>query len=595
MNQIEALYFSLLKDWCDALISLQLTQVQYKELKGGMVCPACGRIHGRTADAILPMMYMAKRTGDVKYLNSARGLFAWSDNMFREGHYYVNDYENDWTGITVFFCVQLGEALQSFFRLLEEEELIKWREHYYDTADYVREKIDKIGGTINYPITGAYAMALAWKLSGQDKYLKKAQELAGIGCEHLSPDGLLFGEAHPCDAMTAKGARGIDIGYNMEESLPALLEYSHLVKDEKAEHLVLSALETHLKFFLPDGGMDNSFGSRCYKWTYWGSRTSDGIQAVATLFGNKYPKFQQIAYENALLLQRCTHDGLLYGGPMFHEVGEAACIHHTFCHAKVMAKALMILEQGNDEEGIIEGYDCSRADRRIRTFERRLEYFPDLCTYLIQSGKWRVTLTDYDYEYCPASHATGGAMTLLWHAEAGPVCAASMNRYYIVEPNNMQFLRTKEDICMTPRIEFTDNGKCFRSIQDLTAVVTALERENEFIIDARGRMTDEEQNGEETYRIQYAITGSEIRFLVECSKESEFILPVIADKKESVCYLSKNEIELRKQSVTLKIRATGEFTELDADRRIFNPVGGFLAYPVTMKTTPKQPLLVTIA
>lgn len=559
-----------------------------------MICPACGRIHGRTADGILPMMYLAKRTGDPGYLNSARELFAWSDNMFREGRYYINDHENDWTGITVFFNVQLGEALQAFSGLLEEDELSRWRDRYFATADYIREEIDKIGATINYPITGAYAMALAWKLSGREEYLEKARELAKTGCAHLSPDGLLFGEAHPCDAVTAKGARGIDIGYNMEESLPALLEYCHLVKDEKTERLALNALKTHLKFFLPDGGMDNSFGSRCYKWTYWGSRTSDGIQAAAALVGEKVPEFQRIACENALLLQRCTHDGLLYGGAMFHEVREAPCIHHTFCHAKVMAKALMILEQKADREGSDAEFGRGSTDKGPEVLERKSEYFPDIRTFLVQSGKWRATLTDYDYEYCPASHATGGAMTFLWHAEAGPVCAASMNRYYIVEPNNMQFLRTREDTCLTPRIEFTEKGRHFRSIQDLSAEVAFTKREQEFIYDARGRMTDEEQNGEETYHIQYVITDSGICFRMECSKESEFILPVIAGKKESVSYLSKNEIELRREKIILRICTKGEFLEQNTDRRIFNPVGGFLAFPTTMKLTPGQQFMVTL-
>lgn len=594
MHKTEELYYSLLKDWCDALISLQLTDIQRKELKGGMVCPACGRMHGRTADAILPMMYMAKRTGDARYLNSARDLFKWSNNMFREGRYYINDYENDWTGITVFFCVQLGETLQAFSELLEEDELAKWRERFILTADYVQEKIDKIDGTINYPITGAYAMALAWRLSGKDRYLEKARELAETGCAHISPSGFLFGEAHPCDAFTAKGARGIDIGYNMEESLPALLEYSHLVKDEKVEQLALNALKTHLKFFLSDGGMDNSFGSRCYKWTYWGSRTSDGIQAAAALLGGKCREFERVAYENALLLQRCTHDGLLYGGPMFYEAGEAPCIHHTFCHAKVMAKALMIMEQRADDGDFVAENDFDSTGKRIEAFEKKSEYFPELRTYLVQSGKWRATLTDYDYEYCPASHATGGAMTLLWHTEAGPVFAATMNRYYIVEPSNMQFLQTKEDICLTPRIEFIENGQRYRSIQDLSAEIAAVELEQEFVFDARGHMVDEEQNGGEVYHIQYGITDSEIRFQAECSKKSEFILPIIADKNEAIRIPSKNEIELSKESVILKIRTNGEFIEMDTDRRIFNPVGGFLAFPITIKLTPEQQLLVTI-
>ena len=36
-------------------------------------------------------------------------------------------------------------------------------------------------------------------------------------------------------------------------------------------------METHLEFMLPDGAWDNSWGTRSFKWTYWGGRTSDGF------------------------------------------------------------------------------------------------------------------------------------------------------------------------------------------------------------------------------------------------------------------------------------------------------------------------------
>ena len=39
---------------------------------------------------------------------------------------------------------------------------------------------------------------------------------------------------------------------------------------------VATSLRAHLEFMLPDGAWDNSWGTRNYKWTYWGSRTSDG-------------------------------------------------------------------------------------------------------------------------------------------------------------------------------------------------------------------------------------------------------------------------------------------------------------------------------
>ena len=44
--------------------------------------------------------------------------------------------------------------------------------------------------------------------------------------------------------------------------------------------LFLDSAKSHLAFLLPDGGLDNSMGSRSCKWTYWGSRTSDGCLAA---------------------------------------------------------------------------------------------------------------------------------------------------------------------------------------------------------------------------------------------------------------------------------------------------------------------------
>lgn len=574
--QASELYFDLLKDWCDALASVQMPEVGYKEVSGAIVCPACRRVHGRSADAILPMMYMAKRTGKEKYLRCARGLFRWSDSMYREGGYYINDVDNDWSGITVFFSTQLGEALRWFPDLLAEEEKQVWQSRFFETARYVREKIDKIGATINYPAAGAYHMAFAGTMSEgaeQQAYFARAKELAKFVCGHILPNGLLFGEGHPCDILTAKGARAIDIGYNMEETIPALLEYSHLMRDEETKTLAIRALKTHLKFFLPDGGMDNSFGSRAFKWSYWGSRTSDGFQAAAALLRREYPEFHRIAVQNALLLRECTYDGLLYGGPMFREAGEAACVHHTFCHGKALAKALLIL--GSDDDG---------AALPIERFpEDTVEYFPELCTYLVSSGRFRATLTDYDYEYCPASHGTGGALTLLWHEKAGPVCVGTMNRYYVVEPNNMQIMLTREDICLTPRIEYTENGTPCRNIQDLSAVFARIADTNSFL--ASGKLVNEKQEGDETFRIRYDIGAEAVEFTLESSVDAEYILPVVAKKDDKVIRVSDNRVAIQRKNITIQITTDGAVTEQSPETRIFNPVGGFLAYPVRIPLT----------
>ena len=40
------------------------------------MCPACARMHGRIGDAVLPLMYLAEKTGNQKYLLGAKRLMA---------------------------------------------------------------------------------------------------------------------------------------------------------------------------------------------------------------------------------------------------------------------------------------------------------------------------------------------------------------------------------------------------------------------------------------------------------------------------------------------------------------------------------------
>lgn len=54
----------------------------------------------------------------------------------------------------------------------------------------------------------------------------------------LTEDGLLIGEGKPVDGFSPKGCRPVDIGYNMEESLPSLVQYAYETDDEKLKETV---------------------------------------------------------------------------------------------------------------------------------------------------------------------------------------------------------------------------------------------------------------------------------------------------------------------------------------------------------------------
>ena len=78
----------------------------------------------------------------------------------------------------VFFVIQLGEALLEHGHLLDRVTADAWRERLNRTADYLADHIDEIGGNINYPVTCAHAMAVAYQVLGDPRYRSKAGELS---------------------------------------------------------------------------------------------------------------------------------------------------------------------------------------------------------------------------------------------------------------------------------------------------------------------------------------------------------------------------------------------------------------------------------
>lgn len=82
---------ALLRRWCDAMLKYQLHDTGDTRLDGGLLCPACMRVHGRSADAILPLVTQWQTDGDERCLHAAEKLFAWSANMRRPDGSMNND------------------------------------------------------------------------------------------------------------------------------------------------------------------------------------------------------------------------------------------------------------------------------------------------------------------------------------------------------------------------------------------------------------------------------------------------------------------------------------------------------------------------
>lgn len=604
---MKELYARLLKEWCDALVSLQITSIKARGIYGGIICPVCSVIHGRCGDAVYPLMHMAHTTGEKRYLDAAVKLQSWSDHVSLPDGSWVNEpWDHGWKGITVFGTIALGEALHHHSDLLRKDIRSQWMDRLRRAAEFLFGFLTMKVGLINYPIAGSLAMAVAGKVLGERRYSRRGRELAHASLEYFTEENkLIFGEGKPHTQRSPGGCLPIDLGYNVEESLPCLVLYGLIEGDEEVLGVVQESLKSHLHFMLPDGAWDNSWGTRNYKWTYWGSRTSDGCQPAYLLLADRHPAFAEVAFRNTKLLEACTQDGILYGGPHYHIHGELPCIHHTFCHAKAIASVLDYMQKRGQATFLPRNDLVEKSSLSPLSFSGIRE-FPEIATWLAAIGPWRGTVTAYDWEYIQQGHASGGTLTMLWHEVIGPVLCASMIEYSRPEMTNSQPHRDPICMALTPRLELITDSAAYRSTNDYAAHVDYEENDRKLVFTVHGTLKDKNQDtpskGEVVYKMNYSFGVDAFEILAEVEGNApqdtlNFFLPVISHNREEVARPSNRCIRVTKLAGRVEITSNKLLTIVgDKDNRIFNLVPGFEAIPITFQFQPdqKDPLKVII-
>ena len=564
-------YFSLLKQWCDELIKLQLSGTGRNELDGAIICPACQIIHGRCHDAVYPLLYLADVTGEEKYLSAAKALFDWAESLIVDDKGFYNDAQSPWQGITVFSANNLCHALKYHSHLLSPEEKTRWEDRLRGLAEWLYNVlVPEYDTVVNYDANCAGAMALLGEYFDCEKYRERARFMARYTIQFLSENGLLTGEGKPRGAVTPRGCMAVDIGYNVEESLAALLRYAKIQHDDEIKEKTVAAMRAHLEFMMPDGGWDNSFGTRNFKWSYWGSRTSDGCQTGYAVLGSEIPEFAEAAYRNLELYAKCSHGGMMYGGPHYKAHGEKACTHHSFCHAAALAFAL--------DNGIETSERCEiPADN-----PPAVRYWPELDTWKLAAGDFRATVTGYDFNYMEGGHVSGGVMSMLWHKKTGPVLATGMSDYALKEPTNMQMsLRKSSVACLAARLDLSIGGKRYSQMYDYGSDISVKEAGGGVTVDVSATPVDINHQPpvrRAACQLRYDITEEGVSIVGWVSpvaaKEAEFVLPVILSDDEAYEFDGERSLLLRREGADVRVN----FSSIKAEpRRIFNFSGGFSA------------------
>lgn len=545
--------YNLMKSWCDELLKTQLNMPTEPLLDGALLCPGCAVVHGRCADMVLPLVLLYRETKDEKYLTAAKKLIDWTEyNLLSEHNDYRNDLANRWKGTNIFTCLMLGETLHRFGDVLDKETFDKWDFIFRRCAAAAIGFCETVGPHINYNAGAAAMFAFAYNYTGEQKFLEQALKQEEFCHAHFDEQGLFFGEGKPLDGTTAKGCHFVDMGYNLEESIPLLVQHAVWMKDnEKIDYYTKRAID-HLGFLLPDGAIDNSWGTRQNKWTYWGSRTSDGMHEGFVYITKENPVIAKAVRRNVELLENCTVDGRLYGGLMYHSANEPACIHHVF--DKVKSFAVLYLEMG-DEFDACEDAVLPREVEGVRAYQNGY-------LYTVTKGDFVATVNACDTHIYSGSETGGGAISMLWNKNYGAVMAATLNHFVTTEPMNMQIQRhVDEELCNTARIGRSD-----------------LDKTVELKVDGYSITATSEQNG---FEIRYDFCDDSVTLCIVSDKDSEYVLPIVSQSGDSV-KVSDNEIIFKDM---LSVSFDGECAVTpEGEKRHFHPVGGFqykhLTFPV---------------
>ena len=521
-------FADLFIEWCDALVAAQITDGD-DPCFGGFRCDSCDFAHGRADNAIYPLVYAHVLTGDGKYLAAAERLLTFREKLTEHTGAVHNDFSSEWRGITSFSAINLLKTILCFGDAIPASLRERIEACAQTAARWVHENmVVGFRANVNYYAAASLVNALYDELYGDKSYKARARELLAYCLRLFTENGFLSGEGQPHDGASPRGCLPIDIGYIVEESLPCLVHTATILGDEAALASLTDNARKLLGFLLPDGGWDNSFGVRNNKWTYYGSRTSDGCIGAFTELAARDPLFAEAAERTYEILRRCTHGGKLYGGVQYFEHKQPACIHHTFCHAGALADAL--------HAGLAEG--ATRHSLPCDSEETSYKYYPEIDTYKIRAGRYLATVTGYDYTTYTygngAAHAGGGTLSLLYKQGAGAMIAGSVYEYLRTEKNNMQFpAGERRHATLLPRAEYVKDGKKYATCLDKAPEIRASRDGNAVVVRVRARFYSAETQSAENEALRadftYRITPQGVTLTAKrINGDVSFILPVIA-------------------------------------------------------------------
>ncbi|MCB9259997.1 MAG: hypothetical protein H6612_11665 [Ignavibacteriales bacterium] len=536
-------YLVTLSDLANALLALQINETNNSNF-GALQCPSCNILHTRAAEAVFPFTIMYEETKDKKYLTAAINLGNWLiDQQLEEGQWKETPWE--WTGTTADQLLMITLAYPLIENELSDSEKIKWKNSIKSAADYLEKYMSPDFASINYNPTTAACMMTTYSLIPDEKYRVKAKQLADWTIAKMDEAGFIQGEA----ARSFGVKYGVDLGYEMDMSLWGLELYSKLNNDKNVHEIVKRSLEKNLNFVYPNGAIDGSWGSRCYKWTTFGSKTADGSQILFSLFADEDERYATASIRNLNYLRSMIKDGLIGNGPHFWDImADKLCNYPTFARAKNLALSIFYTENKD--------YNLPELPSDISGWYK---YYPTINTLITRSENFMMTVTGYNYKDLTFTnggqynqHPTGGTVANIWLKDFGFLQTSSQTKYIRGEVMHMPVMNDTV-IALTPRIEFSNENGYFTNLYEFENRIQIEEIENSLVkVKAVGELKNEHwYQGGVGYSLEHIVNDNYIQKNVEINFHDrnpivKIIEPIVQDKVTEIKMISPKKAEIIK-------------------------------------------------
>ena len=575
--------FETLTVLSDALLNLQITDANDHDF-GALKCPSCNVLHTRAAEAVYPFSIMFKETRNEKYLHAAIFVTNWLIKQQQPGGEWIET-PWAWTGTTADQLLMITNSYPILKNHLTKDEQMKWENAMKYAADFLVKHMSPDFASINYCPTSAAVLAAVHRIIPDSIYLEKARSLAHWTVAKMDEAGFIQGEA----ARSFGVKYGVDLGYEIDMSLWGLGLYAKLCNDKFIEDRVKKSLAKNLNFVYPNGAIDGSWGSRCYKWATFGSKTADGCQILFSMYAEDDPRYVTAAIKNLRFLRTMIKDGMIGNGPHFWDIfPQYVCNYPTFARAKNLAMAY--------EFGIQSEIETPPIPSEIPGW---MEFYPTVNVALARSQNFMLTVSAYGYKDLTNTnggqynqHPTGGSACNIWVEDFGFLQTSSQTKYVRGETMHMPVIEDTV-ICLTPRIEFTNENGYFTNLYEFEGRMTAAESDNSIAtVTTTGELKNEKwYQGGVGYTLSHKLFDNYIEKRVKINFHDRqplvrIIEPIVQDQNTKFEWTSPKKVFIKGEQKSLVFEiVAGDFQieEAELSSRYMFPFPAMKCFPLVIK------------